>query len=81
MIRRIISFGHLAVLDAFGSRAPLYPAYDEVPDGVGLVEVGAMAGVAGFAAAGAAAFFFAAASAAVVSFASTSAASVGEMRR
>ena len=81
MIRLIISFDHLAVLDAFGSRAPLYPAYVEVPDGAGLVEVGAMAAVAAFPAAGAAAFFFAAASAAAVSFASTSVASVGEMRR
>ena len=55
--------------------------YDEAPDGAGVVEAGDMAGVAGFAAAGATAFFFAAASAAAVSFASTSAASVGEMRR
>src|SRR5256884_2937919 len=46
--------------------------------GAGLPEVEDVAGVAGFAAAGAAAFFFAAASAAAVSFASTSAASVGE---
>jgi len=54
---------------------------DEAPDGAGLAQVEDVAGLAGFAATGAGAFFFAAASAAAVSFASTSAASVGEMRR